>query len=68
LASSEPYSPTIAHPGYTTTPEKQDMDLMPLLIMMIEDLKNDINKSLKEVQENTGKQVETLKGETKKIP
>ena len=44
------------------------MDLMPLLIMMIEDLKNDINKSLKEVQENTGKQVETLKGETKKIP
>jgi hypothetical protein len=30
---------------------------------MIEDLKKDINKSLKEIQENTGKQVEALKEE-----
>jgi hypothetical protein len=28
---------------------------------MIEDIKKDINNSLKEIQENTGKQVESLK-------
>jgi uncharacterized protein YukE len=33
---------------------------------MIEDYKKDINTSLKEIQENTGKQVEGLKGETQK--
>jgi len=32
---------------------------------MIEDRKKNINNSLKETQENTGKQVETLKEETK---
>jgi hypothetical protein len=54
LASSEPNSPTIASPGYTTTPEKQDMDLKSLLMMMMEDFK-------KEIQENTGKQLKPLK-------
>jgi hypothetical protein len=48
LASSEPNSPTIASPRYTTTPEKQDMDLKSLLMMMMVDFKKDINKSLKE--------------------
>jgi hypothetical protein len=33
---------------------------------MREDFKKDINKSLKETQENTGKQVEALKEETQK--
>ena len=33
-------------------------------MMMIEDFKKDINNSLKEIQENTVKQVETLKEET----
>jgi hypothetical protein len=55
LASSEINSLTIASPGYTTTPEKQDKDLKPLLMMTIEDFKKDINNSLKEIQENTGK-------------
>ena len=32
-------------------------------MMMIEDFKKDINNSVKEVQENTGKQVEALKEE-----
>jgi hypothetical protein len=32
-------------------------------MMMIEDFKKDINNSLKEIQENTGKQVEELKEE-----
>ena len=64
LASSEPNSPTIASPGYTITPEKQDMDLKSLLMMMMEDFKKEINNSLKEIQENTGKQLEVLKEET----
>ena len=34
--------------------------------MMIEDYKKDINNSLKEIQENTGKQLETLKEESQK--
>jgi formate-dependent nitrite reductase cytochrome c552 subunit len=59
LASSEPNSPTIASPGYTNTPEKQDMDLKSLLLMMMEDFK-------KEIQENIGKQLEAFKEETQK--
>jgi hypothetical protein len=55
LASSEPNSPTIASPGYTITPEKQDMDLKSLLMMMMEEYKKEINSSLKEIQENTSK-------------
>jgi hypothetical protein len=54
LASSEPKSPTTASPGYTITPEKQDMDLKSLLMRMMEDYK-DINNFLKEIQENTSK-------------
>jgi hypothetical protein len=30
-------------------------------MMMVEDIKKDFNNSLKEIQENTAKQVETLK-------
>jgi hypothetical protein len=30
-------------------------------MLMIEDFKKDINNSLKEIQENTGKQLEALK-------
>ena len=68
LASSEPNSPTIASPGYTTTPEKQDMDLKSLLMMMMmEDYEKDINNALKEIQENTAKQVEDLKEEIQKF-
>ena len=59
LASSETNSPTIANPGYTIISEKQDMDLMSFLMMMIEDIK-------KEIQENTGKQLEALKEKTQK--
>ena len=39
LAPSEPISPTIASPGYTITPEKQDMDLKSFLMMMMENFK-----------------------------
>ena len=34
--------------------------------MLIEDFKKDINNSLEEIQENTGKQVEALKDERQK--
>jgi hypothetical protein len=67
LASSEPSSPITVSPGYPNTPEKQDSDLKSHLMMMIEDFTKDINNTLKEKQENTGKQVEALKEETKKF-
>jgi len=47
LASSEPSSPTKANIGYSNTPEKKDLDLKSYLMIMIEDLKKDINNSLK---------------------
>jgi hypothetical protein len=59
LASSEPNSPTLASPGYTITPEKQDMDLKSLLMMMMKDIK-------REIKENTGKLLEAVKEETQK--
>ena len=63
LVSSEASSPTTGSPRYPNTPGKQDSDLKSHLMMMIEDFK-DINYSLKEIQENTGKKVEALKEDT----
>jgi len=45
VASSEPCSPTIASPGYHNIKEKQAFDLKSQLIMMLEDIKKDINNS-----------------------
>jgi hypothetical protein len=59
--SSEPSTPTSASPGYPNTPEKQDSDSKSYLMILVEDLKKGINNSLKEIQENTAKQVEVLK-------
>ena len=56
LASSESSTPTIASPN---TREKQDFDLKSYLMMLIEDFKKDKNIPLKELQENTARQVET---------
>jgi hypothetical protein len=66
MVSSEPNSPTIPSPGYTITLEKQDSDITSLLMTMMEDFKKDVNNSLKEIQDKTGKQVEALKEETQK--
>jgi hypothetical protein len=66
LTSSEHDSPTITSPRYTITPGKQDSDLKSLLVMVMKDFKEDINNSLKEIQKNTGKQLEVLKEETQK--
>jgi predicted RNase H-like nuclease (RuvC/YqgF family) len=60
-SSSEPCTTTSACPGYPNTPEKQDSDLKAYLMILVEDFKKEINKSLKEIQENTAKQVEVLK-------
>ena len=64
--SSEPRTPTSPSPGHPNTPEKVDLDLKAYLMMMVEDIKKDFNNSLKEIQENTAKQVEDLKEEAQK--
>jgi hypothetical protein len=58
--SSEHSIPTSASPGYPNTAEMQDLDLKSYLLMLVEDIKKDINNSLKEIQENTAKEVEAL--------
>jgi gas vesicle protein len=65
LPSSEPSTPTSESPRYPKTPEKEDLDLKSYLLMLVEDFKKEINNSLKEIQENTTKQVEALKEEAK---
>jgi hypothetical protein len=42
------------------------MDLKSLLMLMIKNFKKDIKNSLKEIQENTGEQVEEFREETQK--
>jgi hypothetical protein len=59
LAISEPSSPIKASSEYPNAPEKQDSDLKSYLMWMTEDFKKDINNSLKDIQENTGKQVKS---------
>ena len=58
--SSEPSTPTSASPGYPNTPKKLDPDLKAFLMMMVEDIKNVFNNSLKETQENTAKELQVL--------
>jgi chromosome segregation ATPase len=59
--SSEASTPTSASPGYLNTPEKLDPDLKAYLRMMAEDIKMDFTNSLKELQENTDKELQVLK-------
>jgi hypothetical protein len=54
------------NPGYTNTSEKQDSHLKSYLMMIIQDFKKEITNSLREMQENTGKQLEAFKEETQK--
>jgi hypothetical protein len=64
--SSELSTPTPPSPGHPNTPEKIVPDLNTYLMMMVEDIKEDFNNSLKEIQENTAEQVEDLKEEAQK--
>ena len=59
--SSEHSTPTPHSTGHPKTPEKIDPDLKAYLIMMVEDIKKDFNNSLKEIQENTTKELQVLK-------
>lgn len=49
LTPSEHSCPTTASPEYPNTHEKQDFNLKSHLIKMVEDLKEDINNSFKEI-------------------
>jgi hypothetical protein len=59
MAPLEPSYLTIISPGYPNIAETQD-DLKPNIIKMIEAFKGEMNKSLKEIQENTFKQVKDM--------
>jgi hypothetical protein len=59
--SSEPSTPTLPSPGHLNTPEKLDLYLKAYLMMMVKDIKKDFNNSLKEIQENTSKELQVLK-------
>ena len=65
--SSEPSTPTSPSPGHPNTPEKLDLDLKAYLMMMVEDIKKDLNNSLKEIQENTEKSYKSLKKNRKTL-
>ena len=60
--SSEPSTPTSPSPGHSNTPEKIDPDLKAYLMIKVEDIKKDFNNSLKEIQKNTAKELQVLKG------
>ena len=64
--SSEPKTPTSPSPGHPNTPEKIDLDLKAYLMMMVEDIKKEFNNSLKEIQENTAKELQVLKEKQEK--
>jgi ElaB/YqjD/DUF883 family membrane-anchored ribosome-binding protein len=51
---------------YPNMPEKQDNDLKSHLMEMIDIFEEDTNNCIKEIQENTGKQVKALKEKTNK--
>ena len=59
--SSECSTPTPPSPRHPNTTEKLDPDLKAYLMMMVEDIKKDFNNSLKEIQENTAKELQVLK-------
>jgi chromosome segregation ATPase len=59
--SSERSTPTPPSPGHPNTTEKLDPDLKAYLMMIVEDIKKDFNNSLKEIQENTVKELQVLK-------
>jgi hypothetical protein len=59
--SSECSTPTAPSPGHPNTPKKIYLDLKAYLMMMVEDMKKDFNNTLKEIQENTAKELQVLK-------
>ena len=66
LALSKPSYSQTAIPGYLNTSEKQGSACKSHLKIMLKVIKEDINNSLKEIQDNTGKEVGVLKEKTNK--
>jgi hypothetical protein len=58
--SSERSTPPSPKPGHPNTPKKLNRDLKAYLMMMVEDIKKNFNNSLKEIQENTTKELQVL--------
>ena len=58
--------PSTTNPGYPNETEAQEEDLKSNLINIIEVFKEDMDKSLKEIHENTFKQAKALKEEANK--
>jgi hypothetical protein len=54
-APTEPSYPITASPGYFNTTEAQENDLKSNLVKMIESFEDEMNKSLKEIKENTNR-------------
>lgn len=52
LVTPEPSSPTTASLGYPNMPERHDSNLKSNLMKMVKTFQEDINNSLKEIQEN----------------
>jgi hypothetical protein len=50
--SSDSSTPTLPSPGHPNTPEKLSPDLKAYLMMMVEDIKNYFNNSLKEIRKH----------------
>ena len=59
--SSEHSTPTPPSHGHPNKTEKLEPDLKAYLMKMVEDIKKDFNNSLKEIQENTAKELQVLK-------
>ena len=60
MAASKPNSPTMASPEYPNTPEKQDLDLKSLVMILLQENMKDINKSLKEIKEKMDQKLEAI--------
>jgi hypothetical protein len=60
LGIIRPSFPTTTSPENINTPENRESALRFYLMKIIESIKDYINNSLKEIQENTGKQVKEL--------
>jgi len=60
--SEDSYTPsTTVSPGYPNTREAQENDFKSNLTKMIQSFKEEINKSFKEIQENTIRKVQVFK-------
>lgn len=67
MAPLQPSCPAITKPGYPKETGAQEEDMKSNHLKRIEIFKGDMNKSLKEMQENTFKQVEALEEEANDI-